>query len=252
MSQTLEYMLLFGAGAVAGVVNVIAGGGSFLTLPVLIFLGLPPTVANGTNRVAILCQNVGAVWSFHRRATLAWDSLVWAALPATAGSFLGVWLALNVSDALFQRMLAIFMVILALWVFWDPHRGAASSGGRPTLGSLRRILLVVAFLLVGVYGGFVQAGVGFLVLAATTEAGYDLVRGNAIKVLCILVFTTLSLGGFVLEGRVEWIPGLWLGAGSLLGGLLGVHWTVARGHAWVKRFVTVTILVFAVLLWVSG
>lgn len=251
MSQTAEYILLFAVGALAGVINVIAGGGSFLTLPVLIFVGLPPTVANGTNRIAILLQNIGAVWSFHRRDVLEWASLRWAALPATAGSFLGVWFALNVSDALFQRMLAIFMAILALWIFWAPERGSASFAGRDG-GALRRLLLILAFFLVGVYGGFVQAGVGFLILAATTEAGFDLVRGNAVKVLCILVFTAISLGGFLLDGRVEWVPGLWLGAGSLIGGLLGVHWTVAKGHEWVKRFVTAAILVFAVLLWTTG
>ena len=100
------YPLLFAAGAVAGVINVVAGGGSFLTLPLLMFMGLPAGVANGTNRVGILVQNVGAVWSFQRHGVLDWRSLLWAALPATFGAAVGVWIALVISDQSFKRVVA--------------------------------------------------------------------------------------------------------------------------------------------------
>ena len=83
--EWLGYLALFAAGCVAGTLNVIAGGGSFLTLPVLIFLGLPAGIANATNRVAIFLQNVGAVWSFQRFGVLDTRSLLWAAVPATTG-----------------------------------------------------------------------------------------------------------------------------------------------------------------------
>ena len=98
------YLLVFAAGLMAGVLNVIAGGGSFLTLPILMFLGLPPGVANGTNRVGILLQNVGAVWSFERHGVLDWRSVLWAAAPSIPGAALGVWLALIVSDHAFKRI----------------------------------------------------------------------------------------------------------------------------------------------------
>ena len=113
-------------------------------------------------------------------------------------------------------------------------------------------LLAFGFFLTGVYGGFVQAGVGFLVLAATTMAGLDLVRGNAVKVLSILAFTVVSLAIFVSQGKVLWIPGLVLAVGTFVGGQLGVRFTVLKGHAWIKRVVTATIVVFAVKLWVTG
>jgi len=108
MEHWSSYFLLFGVGSVAGVLNVVAGGGSFLTLPVLIFLGLPPTVANGTNRVAVALQNVGAVWSFRRHGMIDWGSLLWAAVPATFGAILGTWAALWVGDELFQKILVFF------------------------------------------------------------------------------------------------------------------------------------------------
>ena len=172
------YLLLFCVGCVAGTLNVIAGGGSFLTLPVMIFLGIPPSVANGTNRVGVVFQNVGAVWSFHRHGVMQWRYLLWAALPASCGAVLGAWGALQVSDQDFQRILALLMVAVTLWTLWDPlkaRHSTADFSARPNEAAV----LGVGFFLIGVYGGFVQAGVGFMILAVTTLAGLDLVRGNA-------------------------------------------------------------------------
>jgi hypothetical protein len=105
------------------------------------------------------------------------------------------------------------------------------------------------FFLAGIYGGFVQAGVGFLMLAVSTLVGYDLVRGNSLKVLCVLVFTPVSLGIFAWNGHVVWLPGLALGAGTILGGLFGVRLTVLKGHRWIKAVVTIVVIVLAVRLW---
>jgi uncharacterized membrane protein YfcA len=251
METLASYLLLFGAGCVAGALNVIAGGGSFLTLPILIFMGLPASVANGTNRVGILFQNVGAVWGFHRHRVLDWKSIFWAALPSAAGALLGTWLALVTPDRAFERLLAFLMVAVTLWTLWDPasrRPPASSSTTRYQSGAA----VVAGFFLVGIYGGFVQAGVGFLVLAVTALAGFDLVRGNAVKVLAVLVFTCLSLAIFAWKGRVEWATGFTLAAGTVLGGQLGVHWTVLKGHRWIRSVVTVTVLVFAAKLWFAG
>lgn len=248
MEHWSSYFLLFGVGSVAGTLNVLAGGGSFLTLPVLIFLGLPPTVANGTNRVAVALQNVGAVWSFRRHGMIDWGYLLWAALPATFGAILGTWGALWVGDELFQRVLAFLMVAVTLWTLWDPLKktqlNAASTPHTPVVA-----VLAVGFFFSGVYGGFVQAGVGFLILATTSLAGLDLVRGNAVKVLSVLCFTLISLGIFAWQDKVHWWIGLALGVGTLLGGLVGVKLAVLKGHAWIKSVVTVTIILFALRLW---
>ncbi len=249
MTDPWLYPLLVLAGVVAGALNVIAGGGSFLTLPILIFMGLPASVANGTNRVGIFFQNVGAVWGFHRNRLMDWKSILWAALPASLGAIAGTILALSIGDAAFRQVLAFLMIAVTLWTLWDP---LAKKDPSSRAGSVRLPFLAFGFFLTGVYGGFVQAGVGFLVLAATTLAGLDLVRGNAVKVLSILAFTIVSLAIFVSQGKVLWLPGLVLALGTFLGGQLGVRFTVLKGHAWVKRVVTVTIIVFAVKLWVAG
>ena len=238
----LTYLLLFAVGCVAGTLNVLAGGGSFLTLPVLLFLGLPAPLANGTNRVAILLQNAGAVWSFRRQGVLDLGALAWAALPATAGAVLGAGLALNVGDLAFRRLLAVLIVVLSVASLWSPRRGA--DGRRPGWAPF-------AFFAVGVYGGFIQAGVGFLVLAVTTAAGLDLVRGNAVKVLSILCWTAAALAVFAAGGSVDWRLGLALAAGNLVGGLTGARLTVLKGHRWIQAVVTIAALLFALGLWLG-
>jgi len=246
------YLLLFGVGLVAGTLNVLAGGGSFLTLPVMIFLGLPATVANGTNRVAILIQNTGAVWSFRRKGVYSRRWLTWAALPALAGAGLGTWLAVTIGDRSFERVLAALMVVVTIWTVWDPvGRRETTSDLGDGFSPRGRLGLMAGFFAAGIYGGFVQAGIGFLILTLTTLGGLDLVRGNSLKVLLILVFTPLSLAVFAATGNVDWGVGAALAGGNLLGGLFGVRLTVLKGHGWVKRVVLLMVIVFAVKLWLG-
>ena len=172
-------LILFLVGLVAGTLNVIAGGGSMLTLPVMIFLGLPPTIANGTNRVAILIQNVGASWSFHRRGLISKEWLVLAIPPALLGAVLGTIAAVNVGDLAFQRILAVVLVGAAAWTIWHPAKALEDGNAAPPAGG-KRWVYVAAFFGIGVYGGFIQAGVGFVILAVTSMAGLNLIQGNAL------------------------------------------------------------------------
>ncbi len=244
MDGPLSYLLLFLVGLFAGTINILAGGGSFLTLPILIFFGLPPVIANATNRVGVLLQNIGGLWGFHRHGVLDWRSVAWAAGPATLGSIIGAWAALRVGDQAFQRILAFLMIAVTLWSLWNPLKARpVGESKRP-----RAAWLAAGFFVVGIYGGFVQAGVGFLILAATTLAGLDLVRGNAVKVLSVFVFTAMSLAIFAWQGKVDWTLGLALGSGNTVGGFLGVRLAVLKGHNWLRRVVTACVVVFALKL----
>lgn len=242
--------LLFGVGVVAGILNVLAGGGSLLTLPAMIFLGLPPTVANGTNRVAILVQNVAAVWGFQRHRLIDRGWIPMAAIPAVAGAALGAWLAVLIDDTSFRRILAALMVLIALWTVWDPlgRRGGLRESLAGGLSAGRRVALIAGFFLAGVYGGFIQAGVGFVLLGVIAFAGLDLVRGNALKVLLVLAYTPISLAIFAAGGLVDWPIGVALALGNLVGALIGVRLAVLKGHAWIRNVVTVTVVVFAIRL----
>jgi uncharacterized membrane protein YfcA len=179
-----------------------------------------------------------------------------------AGAILGTWGALEIGDDAFRRVLAALMVLATLWLLWEPvargrgaRAGAAIGEGQafpmgPPRGR-RRLAFAAAFFAVGLYGGFVQAGIGFLLAAIATWASLDLVRGNALKVLVVLLLTPISLAMFAWSGRVDWLVGLPLAVGHLAGALAGVRWTVLWGHVWLRRFLTGTVVAFAIKLWVA-
>ncbi len=247
----INSIILFLVGLVAGTLNVIAGGGSLLSLPVMIFLGLPPTVANGTNRVAILIQNIGASWSFHRRGLVSREWLLLAVPPAVLGAVLGTVAAVHIGELEFQRVLAVILVAAALWSIWNPIQLQAEGNAELPEG-LRRWAFIAAFFLIGVYGGFIQAGIGFILLAVTSAAGFNLIRGNALKVTVVLAFTPLALVLFAWNGKVDWAMGFALAAGNFLGGLAGVHLQILKGHKWVRGVVTMVIVIFALRLLFSS
>jgi uncharacterized membrane protein YfcA len=242
------YAALFVIGFVAAVINVLAAGGSFLTLPLLLFLGLPASIANGTNRVGVLAQNISAVVGFHRHRVLPVSWALTVSVPAMIGASLGVWAALNVPDIAFRRILSIVMLAMTLGTLLHKSlKGDAAAEPR----SPRHWSMVAGFFVTGLYGGFLQAGVGFLALAMTSLAGLDLVRGNAVKVLTVMLLTLLSLVVFASTGNVDWPAGVALALGNLLGGIVGVRVAVLKGHKWLEHVVTVVIVVFAVMLWVT-
>ncbi len=244
MSAASALALLL-VGFVASTLNTVAGGGSFLTLPLLMFMGLSAPAANATNRLGVLAQNVGAVWGFHRYRVLDWRWARGAAVPTVVGSGLGAWLALGVGDREFRRLLAVLMLGICFWSLIDTGNRSLKTAG--ALAN-RPWLLKTGFFLVGIYGGFIQAGIGFLVLALTTLAGFDLVRGNAVKVLAVLLQTLVALAVFLTAGQVRWAEGALLAVGGLLGSLVGVRLTVLKGHRWLKAVVTVTMVLFAIRL----
>lgn len=244
MSEPAAYLLLFGVGIVAGIINVLAGGGSFLTLPILIFLGLPAAVANGTNRVGVVVQNVASGWAFHRAGVLDWHWALRVSVPALVGSALGAWLALRIPDEAFRRLLAVVMVVITFSTLLAPE---------PRPDATRREAgtwwVLLGFFAIGIYGGFLQAGVGFLVLAVTSWARLDLVRANAIKMITILLLTLLALLIFAAAGTVIWPMGAALAAGNAIGGLIGVRIALRQGHRWIRGFLAVMIVVLAIRLW---
>jgi uncharacterized membrane protein YfcA len=241
----LELALLVAAGVVAGALNVVAGGGSFLILPILLFMGLPSSLANGTNRVGILTQNFAGIVGFHQHGAMDWSWSLKASVPTVIGAAIGVWAALYIPDFAFRRILSIAMVVVTIWSLLNRDAPAAASDVKPPT----HWLVVLGFFIVGLYGGFIQAGVGFLVLAITSAAGMDLVRGNAVKLLTVMMLTIISLIVFAAAGQVDWPRGLALAVGNWAGAIFGVRLAVLKGHGWLQKVVTITVIFFAVALW---
>lgn len=241
------YVAVIAAGLIAGFINTLAGSGSLITLPLLMFLGLPANVANGTNRVGILLQNIVGVGSFRQQKVLDVRGGIFLAIPAVIGAVLGAQIAVKLDEQLMRKTIGALMVMFLFLLLVRPKRWLE---GRPGMEKHRpSIFQLFIFFCIGVYGGFIQAGVGIFLLAGLVlGAGYDLVRANAVKVLINFCFTPLALGVFVLEGQVAWVVGLILAAGSSLGAWIAARTAVKQGAAFVRWLLIGVVVVSAVSL----
>lgn len=238
------YPAIVGAGFIAGFINTLAGSGSLVTLPLLIFLGLPAGVANGTNRVGILMQNVVSVGSFRQQKMLDLRGGLMLAIPAIVGSVIGAQIAVNLNEEMMRRTIGLLMVAMLVVIIVRPNRWL--QGQTDTDHGRFGWKQGVIFFFIGVYGGFIQAGVGIFLLAGLVlSAGYDLVRANAVKVLIVLCFTVFALGVFVLNDQVVWSVGLILAVGNMLGAWVASRMAVKRGAVFVRWLLIVIVSVSA-------
>jgi uncharacterized membrane protein YfcA len=233
----VEISLLVAVGVVAGVLNTLAGGGSLLTVPLLVLFGLPGTVANGTNRVGILLQSLVAVWRFKAegiselRNTLPW------LLPIGLGSLLGAMLVTKIPDEAFERLFAGVMLLLSIPML----RGLST----PTEITVRRWspwTARVVFFAVGVYGGAIQAGVGIFLMFALQRAGLDLVRASAVKMIVVAGLALVAVPVFVFEERVAWLPAAFLSIGFAIGAAAGARIAVRRGERVIRPVLVAAVL----------
>ncbi len=233
---------LVAGGVVAGFVNTLAGAGSALTLPLLMLTGLDATVANGTNRIAVLAQSAAGAAAFHSRNVRPWRATA-AALPLIiVGALVGAVVATRISPGSMERLfgvlflsLAVVMALRPAWLVPDPPSGSTPHAPGPR-GHL-------AFLAIGLYGGVFQAGVGIpLLLVVVRSLGADLVAGNAAKTALILVYTAAIVGIFGGAGQIAWGPGLLLASGAVVGSVVGARFAVERGAAFVRKLVLAALL----------
>ncbi len=227
--------LLCLAGFLAGGINTIAGGGSNLTLPLLMMLGLPADVANGTNRVGIWLQCITGVGAFDRHDALPRTAVVPVFIPTLSGGLAGASLAVALPNLYLKPVLLLCILIMALVMLLRPDTIAPPPGTQARSPGEHRLAWWGLFG-AGVYGGFVQAGVGFILLAVLTAGlRYDLLRANALKMSCALAFTTVALGVFIVFGKVSWVPGLILALGAMAGAWLSVKIAVNISQAALRR-----------------
>lgn len=243
----LYYLLVFGAGLAAGFLNVMAGGGSLLTLPILMFLGLPAAMANGTNRVAILVQNVAAVASFRQAGRSDIRTGLVLAAYTLPGAVAGAVLAIRISETAFRMVLAGVLVLAVFGLLLPLRRRGPSTETRPRIGAATALALVG----IGLYGGFLQAGVGFLFMVVIHQMlKLDLIAVNVHKVFIVLIYTVPALLVFVVSGNVEWITGFVLAGGNAAGAVVGTRVSLRGGERSIKVVVAVALVLMAVrLLW---
>jgi len=245
MPDAAPWLILFAAGVASGWINVLAGGGSILTVPVMVFLGLPGPVANGTNRIGIIAQNIFAVWGFFRKGFSDFRLSATLAACAAVGAFFGANVGVKLEGVWFDRTLAFIMFGVLIIMLTGAGQKPASQEGRPRNLILGHVLMVGA----GFWGGFIQIGVGFMLMPILNRVmGLDLVRVNMHKVFIALVFSIVALAIFATNVGIEWMLGLALAAGYALGGWLGAHAAIAKGEALIKRVFYLALVAMAVKL----
>ena len=237
--------LLLITGFLAGGINTVAGGGSNLTLPALMVFGLPADIANGTNRVAILMQSLVGVARYDKYQTLDRPAIVPILIPTIIGGIVGALAAAVIPNVFLKPILLGTILTMSVVILVRPDV-ISPPPGTPTLSPNEHRGAWGGLFAAGVYGGFVQAGVGFILLAALAGGlRYDLIRANALKMACALAFTIVAVAIFIAFDQVWWIPGIILALGSMAGAHLAVKIAVNASQQSIKWFLFVMTL-FAV------
>jgi len=243
-----KYVLLIGVGFLAGFINTIAGGGTLLTMPMLIFMGLPPSVANGTNRVAILIQTAIGVKGFQTKGVTTHPFSIYLGISAFFGSLIGAQMAVDIKGETFNKILAIIMVMVVLMMVFKPKVSLSEMVERTT-GKYLYISIIIFFFL-GIYGGFINAGIGFMMLIVLPYVNrLSLVKSNATKVAVVCIYTVAAVLLFAYHDKINWKYGLILAIGNASGAWISSRWSVKKGDETIKKIVVVMICVLAIKLW---
>lgn len=241
---TVEIIALIVAGLFVGFINTLAGGGSIISLSLLMFLGLPAGVANGTNRIAIMIQNIIATTSFKQQKVLEVRKTFLLGIPAIIGSIFGAWIAVDLSEKVLKTAMAIIMLFMLVFILYNPKKMLSGND----LLQNRKVNLknIIIFFLIGVYGGFIQVGVGYILLTALIlSVGYSLVKANAAKVMIVLMYLPFSLVIFILNDQVNWKYGLIMAIGSIIGAFIASRLAVKKGVNFIRYVIIVIILLTA-------
>ena len=239
-SSPFVLILLTLVGVAAGAINTVAGGGSLITLPVLFFAGLPPAVANATNRIGVLLHSTVAVWSFARSGSVRLKVLYPRAIAGCLGALIGAQIAASLEPKLFKNIIAAALLFMLAIILLQPKRWLQP---RPAVSLPVQLL---SYLLIGIYGGFLQAGAGIFLLAlGVLFAGEDLVRANVAKNFLVAAWTGPALVVFFHQGLVAPVPGLCLGAGSMVGGYIGARLTLVLGAQFVRGLLAAVVALSA-------
>ena len=234
--------LLTVTGFLAGGINTLAGGGSNLTLPALMILGMPADIANATNRVAVLMQCLVGVNGFDKHKSLDRPAIIPILLPTVIGGLLGALGAALMPNLYLKPVLLLTILTMSVIILVRPSV-ISPPPGTPTLSPGNSRGAWWGLFVAGIYGGFVQAGVGFILLAALAGGlRYDLVRANALKMTCALAFTVIAVTVFVYFDQILWLPGLLLAVGTMAGAHLAVKFAVTAKPETIKWFLFVMTL----------
>jgi len=238
----IEIIALITAGIAVGFINTLAGGGSIISLSVLMYLmGLPAGIANGTNRIAILLQTFTAVRSFKKQEVLDWRKGVKLGIPAIIGSIVGAFIAVDIDEKIFEKAMVIIMILMLGFIFYKPSIWL--KGKQSLIDQKPGPIQMFIFFLIGIYGGFIHVGIGYLLLIAIVlGAGYDLVKANAIKVLIVFMYVPFSLAVYIYNDQVNYLYGFVLAIGNIVGAIIASKMAIEKGAGFVRIVIATVVL----------
>jgi len=238
-------LLIIAVGIFVGFINTIAGSGSLITLPLLMFLGLPANVANGTNRINVLLTSLVGVASFRHQKVFKIGDNIWLALPAIVGAIIGALIAVDLNEAILERIIGVLMVVLLFTIFYKPTawlKKYSESHEKPFSA-----WQYVFMFFVGLYGGFIQISTAiFILVSLVLKSGFDLVKANAVKLFVIFSYTIFALGIYVYNQQVHFVVGLLLGVGSMLGSYIATKMAVNKGVGFIRIVLVLVVVVSAI------
>lgn len=228
MYETVELtqaLMLIAIGFLAGGINTFAGGGSNLSLPALMMVGLPADVANATNRVAVFMQSLTATRKYHTHGKLDHQANKDVFLPLIIGGLAGALVASTLQVDILKPLLLATMIAVSFWVVLQSDSSKEDS--TETISCFDSKWAFLSTFLAGFYGGFIQAGVGFVLIAVFVGVlKHPLLNANILKIVATLIFTSISLAVFIYGDQIAWLAGIYLAAGSVLGAMVSVRFSI--------------------------
>jgi uncharacterized membrane protein YfcA len=238
------FLIMIAAGFATGIINTLAGSGSVITFSIMMALGIPAPMANGTLRLGVILQTATASFRFFKKDKLEVKKGLILGIPVVLGSITGALIAVNIPHDLFEKIIGITLLALLFFIVFDPKKWIEEQ--KEKTSRKVGVLQVILFFLIGSYGGFIHIGVGiFLLSALVLQAGYDLVKANALKVFMVLLYSPFAVLIYVLDGQMEWVLGLVAAIGHFGGGLLGSHLAINKGAGFVRILLIFIIIAFS-------
>lgn len=238
------------AGLLAGAINSVAGGGSLISFPLLIALGVPSIPANATNAVALWPGSLASVWGYRAELRSIGKITTLLTLPTILGSLFGAWILLHTPEQLFNRVVP-FLILLATILLWQQPRFKKYAAGHTTSRE-KYLLAMILQLVVSIYGGYFGAGMGIMMLASLsfTISG-TIHRLNAIKTWLATLINIVASGLFITSDKVLLLPALALAFGSIIGGYVGARLALRLNPDLMRKIIVGIGFILTIVFWLK-
>jgi uncharacterized membrane protein YfcA len=250
----IQALVAFGAAFIAGAINSVAGGGTLISFPALIWLGLGSVTANATSTVAIWPGTVGSFWGYRKESRTVAKRMWLMVIPSLIGGLVGAWLLKLTPPGVFDRLVP-FLILFATLLFMaqEPVQKLLGTAEAAKHQSTTWFVGGLLFqLCVGLYGGYFGAGIGILMLAALSLMGLtDIHQMNSLKVVLGGSINGIAAIYFIVMGMVEWRYVLLMAVAAISGGYFGAGVAKKLGRTAVRRIVIVVGFAMAISLFIK-